>query len=228
MIEVEPTREPLRWRLHAAPGLCAGPEGAPFLYGGSALAALIRGMSNSTGRPPLWATAQYVNYITPGAVADINVIIEAEGRTISQASATLSVNGRVKISALGAFGSKEGPLNHAWPIIPDALRPDRCPVVRHRGAYQEGIYKRIEVRLASGRFPTACQRFDRPSLDGRSLYWIRPVVQTPMSPGLLAIIGDYISAGGSHALGRYCTGNSLDNTIRFISAEASNWILCDV
>jgi acyl-CoA thioesterase II len=228
VIQLEPTGDPQRWTLLVTPSLCAGTRDAPFLYGGSALAALIRAMTVSTGRPPIWSTAQYLDYIRPGEILNVTVTIEVEGKMVTQASATLSLAGKVVVSAMGAFGAKNAALTDAWPTRPDVPLPDQCPRVAHRGAYPDGIYSRVETRLASGRFPIAGERFGSRSADGRSRLWLRALGQTEVTPELLAIAGDYISAGGSHALGRACTANSLDNTMRFTPRRASGWILCDI
>jgi len=65
-----------------------------------------------------------------------------------------------------------------------------------------------------------------PSGDDRSMLWARmPGVQH--DAGALAIIADYMPSALGNALGRVVHCTSIDNTIRFASLAASEWILCD-
>ena len=228
MIELESSPDPLRWTLRVTPPICAGSVGDPFLFGGSGLAALISAMARSTGRPPVWATAQYLSYVRPGTTVDIAVSIGSGGRHVAQASAALSVDGRTVIAAMGAFGRRTQAVADRWREATAAPAPEDCPRVRHRSAFEEGVEKTFELRLASGRYPVAGQVFDGRGDDGRMLLWIRPAAPAPVTAELLAIVGDFISVGISHALGRYGVGNSLDNTIRFVAVEQTDWLLCDI
>jgi acyl-CoA thioesterase len=99
--------------------------------------------------------------------------------------------------------------------------------VRHRSAYPHGVEKTLDVRLARGRYAVPGQEFDGDS-NGRMQLWIRTVDPQPVTAELLAVMGDFISMGSNHALTRYCTGNSLDNTVRFIAVEDTDWVLCDI
>jgi len=227
MIQLHATADPLAWTLDVTDPICAGSINAPFLFGGSGLGALIAAMAASSGRPPVWATAQYLSYVKPPVVADISVTIESAGKQITQASAALFVEGRKVITATGALGSRESSVSGVWITAPDAAAPETCLQVHHRFGYADGVEKSMELRLAAGRFPVKGQEFDAPS-DGRMLLWARPSNRQPIKPEILAIIGDYVSAASSHALGRYCAGNSLDNTIRFIETDPTDWVLCDI
>ncbi len=44
----------------------------------------------------------------------------------------------------------------------------------------------------------------------------------------MAIIGDYVSGGVSQPLGRRAMTRSLDNTLRMVQLEPTEWVLCDI
>jgi acyl-CoA thioesterase len=44
----------------------------------------------------------------------------------------------------------------------------------------------------------------------------------------LAIIGDYVTGAVSQPLGRRVMSRSLDNTLRVVQLEPTEWILCDI
>ena len=48
------------------------------------------------------------------------------------------------------------------------------------------------------------------------------------SAATLAIIGDYVTGAVSQPLGRRVTSRSLDNTLRVVRLEPTEWVLCDI
>lgn len=158
---------------------------------------------------------------------DVTVALPSVGRQLTQASATLAIDGRTIIAAIGAFGNRVAPTTDQWLTPPAAPDPLECPEVRHRGGFRAGMESRMELRLAGGRFPTDDAQFDGRS-DGEVLLWVRPREGQPVTTQLLAVIADYMSVACSHAAGIYVTGNSIDNTIRFLTLEQSEWILCRI
>ena len=87
------------------------------------------------------------------------------------------------------------------------------------------ILDRVDVRVAAGRMLS--------ELDGTagvptSALWARVPGHLAPSAGTLAIFGDYVSGGGSQPLGRPTMGRSLDNTLRVVQLEPTEWVLCDI
>ena len=62
--------EPNRWRMEVVRALTSG-TGA--LFGGCGLGASIEVMEELTGRPCIWATAQYLSFARPPAVLELDV-----------------------------------------------------------------------------------------------------------------------------------------------------------
>src|SRR5207244_1998641 len=82
---LELTEDPLLWRLPVTPRVCAR---RGFLFGGCGLAAAIAALEAATGRPAIWATAQYLAHARPPAVLEVAVTVAASGRQVTQARAT--------------------------------------------------------------------------------------------------------------------------------------------
>ena len=66
------------------------PDGA--LYGGCAIAASVTAMEVAAQSPILWATTQFVASPPQGAMIELETIVHASGKSISQ----LKVNGRIE------------------------------------------------------------------------------------------------------------------------------------
>ena len=62
---LEPTHNPMRWMLPITPGISTGHQ---FLFGGCGLGAAIAALEGSSGRPVVWATAQYLSYANPPSI----------------------------------------------------------------------------------------------------------------------------------------------------------------
>ena len=84
---------------------------------------------------------------------------------------------------------------------------------------------RLDVRIAIG---SGWDELDgNPVPDGRSALWVR-VPDVEMSAAALAILGDYVPFGISQSLGGWYPSNSLDNTLRVVRLQPSDWVLCDI
>ena len=90
--DLRATHNPHRWHLPLTPELCVGPPGQMFMFGGVGLASAIAAMEGTTGRPLIWATAQYLSYARPPSVVDLDVWMESvRGFIPNVATATVSL-----------------------------------------------------------------------------------------------------------------------------------------
>jgi acyl-CoA thioesterase-2 len=199
---LEPTHNPMRWYLPVVPGISTG---AGFLFGGCGLGAAIAAMEGTTGRPVVWATAQYLSYARPGSVMDIDVTIAVEGRQTTQARAVGMVAGTEILTVNAALGSRPLDMAGQWAERPDVPPPDECEP-RERRFTTESIMDRLVQRLALA---------DREA--GRVALWTRVPELLEMSAPALAVIGDYVPMG-----------NSLDNTLRVARVVPTEWVLADI
>ncbi len=158
---LQPSHNPYRWHLPVTPGISTG---SGFLFGGSGLGAAIEAMEGTTGRPVVWATAQYLSYARPGTVMDIDVTVAVEGHQITQARAVGHVGNVEILTVNAALGVRPLEAGGQWAEMPKGLpAPDDCPArpLRLRG-------RRVDQHATrrSGRKAARLQR-------ARRLFWGR-------------------------------------------------------
>jgi acyl-CoA thioesterase len=214
----------MRWVLPVKPGITTGHG---FLFGGCGLGAAVAALEGSSGRPVVWATAQYLSYANPPSMLDIDVTLAADGRSITQARVVGHVADTEILTVNAALGTRDLPVEGVWVEFPTVPAPEDCPVRGARLPGTESIQDRIDVRLARAR---AWDDIDgHPAPGGRSLLWARLPDLLDMSSGAsLAILGDYVPFGIGQALGRAGGGNSLDNTLRVYRLVPTDWVLLDI
>ena len=214
-----------QWHLQVTPGLAVGRSDHRFLFGGAGLAAAVRAMELASGRPAIWATAQYLSYARPGTTVTIDTALSSVGNSITQARATISGDAGVVLTASAALGTRPGD-NDQW-VAPCAVPAWRdCDEVKHWND-DGNLGSRFRFRPAKGFFG------DRPvnqprSVDGRLSFWMRPVEAMEIDRAMLAVMADFMSPGIRNATGRRAGGNSLDNTIRYAALVPTQWVLCDI
>lgn len=221
---LEPTHNPFRWTLPVTRGISA--SGA-FLYGGCGLGAAISALEATSGRPCVWATAQYLSYAKPGEVVDIDVTIAVAGHQITQARAVCHVADREILTVNAALGERPFDAADQWEPMPAGLpAPEVCPPREHRGDRTGTIADRFDERIVKGR-PLAA--LDGTPSDGQVLMWARiPEVIEGADATALAILGDFVPFGVGQSLGIHGGGNSLDNTLRVGRLVPTEWVLLDI
>lgn len=220
---LQPTHNPLRWTLPITPGISTGHG---FLFGGCGLGAAIAALEGSSGRPVVWATAQYLSYANPPSIMDVDVTIAVSGKQVTQARAIGHVGDREILTVNAALGERPLEDQGQWVMRPDVPPPDECGPRMHRMHTEDSIMSRIDMRLARAR---GLEEIDgRPMPEGRSALWARMPGSLSMSAATLAILGDYVPFGIGQALGRRAGGNSLDNTLRIARLVPTDWVLLDV
>lgn len=212
----------LRWRLEVTPGISAGSR---FLFGGCGLGAGIEAMERATGRPCVWATAQYLSFAPVGSIVDLDVIIAVDGHHMSQARCVGRVDDDEIFTVNAALGERKFDRTGVWAQAPDVPPPARSPRRVHHHEVPESIMSRVETHLADGR-----QFFDLDGSPGtgRCALWCRmPEVLEP-SAAALAVLGDFVPSGVGQALGAPAGGTSLDNTLRVVRIVPTDWVLVDL
>lgn len=221
------THNPMRWVLPVTPGISTGHG---FLFGGCGLGAAITAMESSTGRPVVWAAAQYLSYANPPSMLDIDVTVAVAGRAITQARAVGHVGDTEILTVNAALGTRDLDASGVWVHPPDVKPPDECAPRNLQPWHLEGdgsIMSRLDMRLANARPWEEID--DHPVPDGRSALWARmPDLLDTSSGAALAILGDYVPFGIRQALGRVGGGSSLDNTLRVYRLVPTEWVLVDI
>jgi acyl-CoA thioesterase len=219
---LEPTHNPHRRVLPVVPGICAG---GSFLVGGCGLGAAIAALEGTTGRPVIWATAQYLDYARPPEVLDIDVTVAVTGKQSTQARAVGHVADREILTVNAALGARSPQYDGQWEQMPAVPPPSKAAPRMLRTPDIESINTRMETRLADAR--------DMFTLDGtpgtgRASLWTRIPDILDMSAAVLGIMGDFVPFGVGQAIGIPAGGNSLDNTLRVAKLVPTEWVLCDV
>ena len=231
-IDLKSTHNPYRWYLPVEERFCVGPPGKKFLFGGVGLGTAITALERTTGRPCIWATAQYLSFANPPDVLDVDVRSPVVGKNITQARVLGHVGDREIYTVNAAVGSRGKELDHQWLQMPDVPPPEDCDALpRFRpkvGDEPDDLQQRMHTRVAVGRYG---QKRNEGGLseDGRAVLWSRPMdPNTPIDATTLAVIADFVPGATGNALGLQAGANSLDNTIRIRKIVPTEWVCADL
>jgi acyl-CoA thioesterase len=223
---MEERGDPLHWRLEVVPEVTTPGN---FLFGGCGLGAALVALEAASGRPTVWSTAQYLSYAPTGSVLDLEVTLAAEGHRVTQARAVGTVGDTEILTVNAALGlpaslDAEG----VWDAPPDVPAPDECPP-RHLPSFlTTSIFDRIDVRVAKGRTFDEINSGNGTPGEPDSALWARVPGHLEPSAATLAILGDYVTGGMAQPIGRRVFSRSLDNTLRVVRLEPTEWVLCDI
>lgn len=218
---LEPTDDPLRFRLPVVPRLSTG---GGFLFGGAGLAASVAALEEATGRPLVWASAQYLSYARPPSVLDVDVEVAVAGNQVSQARATGRVGETEVVTVQAALGRRPLEAAGSWAVRPDVPAPEDCPPRQLDRHHEDTIMSTIDMRLADAR---QRRNLGGEPGSGRSMVWAR-VPGLEISAATLGVLGDWVPFGIGQALGVHAGGNSLDNALRVVRLVPTEWVLLDI
>jgi acyl-CoA thioesterase-2 len=196
-----------------------------FLFGGCGLASALVALEEASGRPTIWATAQYLSYAPLGSTVTVKTDLAVVGGRVTQARAMTFAEDREIVTVNGAFGTGELTAPTPWVTMPQVNSPEECPERVMPEHFTRSIFNHLDSRIALGR------PFDR--IDGSpgspvSALWSRVPGHFDISAATLAIFGDYVAGGLSQPLGFPVMGRSLDNTIRIVTLEPTEWVLTEI
>jgi acyl-CoA thioesterase len=195
-----------------------------FLFGGCGLAAGIVALEEASGRPTIWASAQYLSYAMFESEVIVTTQLAAIGNNVTQARASAVSEGREILTVNAALGT--GQLSAPSPLtMPNVPGPDECPPIERPFDIEGSVFQYLESRVA--------RRTSEEDVDGARSAW-PPAIWSKI-PGhvdpcaaTLAIFGDYVAGGVSQLVGQPMMGRSLDNTIRVAALEPTEWVLCEI
>lgn len=200
-----------------------------FLYGGAGLAAAVAALEATTGRPLVWATAQYLTFARMPGALDLDLTISVSGRNTTQARCLASNDDGEVLVVLATLGARSLDVSGWW-----AVRPTVKAVEDTRSYLPDTVagtvHEALDMRLAEGMTRRQLLR-GRPHRDtgGRAAFWLRLPGGRRVPDGAdLAMVGDVVPSAFAAASGQPITGNSLDNTIRAGSLVETEWVLADV
>lgn len=229
LIHVEPTGTPQQYRMMVTPQLCVGHPDSMFMFGGVGMASGLAAIEAVTGRPTVWAAAQYLSYARPGEELLYDVLVPVSGKYTSQARVVVRAGDKEILTVNAALGARPAAPEAQWAQMPEVPNPDDCPDMTYDWVRRpDDINASFIKRVAAGRFGTA-RGEGGPSVDGVARLWVRPCDESmPVDRIALAIMADYLPSGIGNALGTAAGGNSLDNTIRFAQTVPTKWVLADI
>jgi acyl-CoA thioesterase len=204
----------MRWYLPVTPGICSG---LGTLFGGCALGAAIDILERVTGRPLVWASAQYLGYAEPPSVVDLDVHVGADGATTTQARVLGQVGDTEIFTVNAALGTRDVADTGQWVRPPDVPDPELCPLRVRRTDPGATIGSRLEQRMA----------LDAPGT-GHSAIWTRMPEMLEVSASSLAVLGDFVAMALGQALIADVGATSLDNTLRVSMVAPTDWVLVDI
>lgn len=223
LFTLDPTDDPTRFAWTPSPLLLTP---LSTLQGGAGLGAAIAAMERVTGRPTIWATAQYLSFSAGTDPIDLDVTVEVTGHNTTQARCVVSRSGSEILTTHAALGRRTFEASGVWCAPPVVPSPGECEPYRffERGKGHMGDL--VELRLAQGRHLVEIVQDDEPG-DGTFALWARTWREPDHAVSLpdLTFIGDYFPLAFSDAMGAPYTGNSLDNTIRVGDLTSTGWVL---
>src|SRR3954467_13333886 len=128
-------------------------SGTGALFGGCGLGAAIEVMEQLTGRPCIWATAQFLSYAQPPSVVQFDAVEVVRGHRISQARVIAHVGETEILTVLGALGHRPLDLEGQWAVMPAVPGPLDSPPREMMNHHEGTIASRLDTKLANGRAP---------------------------------------------------------------------------
>lgn len=195
-----------------------------FLFGGCGLAAGLVALEEASGRPTIWASAQYLSYAQLGADVTVTTKLVVAGANVTQARATATVEDREILTVNAALGSAT--MSAPSPLtMPNVAPPEECPPLERPFDVDGSIFQHIDCRLAARRGES---EVDGVPVTLAPSIWSRIPLHVEPSAATLAIFGDFVAGGVSHLVGRPTMGRSLDNTLRVATLVPTEWVLCEI
>ncbi|MEP3422275.1 MAG: hypothetical protein ABJN35_11110 [Erythrobacter sp.] len=197
--------------LPVMPPATVGPEGAPHVMGGVALAAAIDALELESELPVLWANIQFLSPTQHAEELSIACEQCGGGQSVGQWMADIHVNSRPTHRISAALGAREPSETKIFPVMPDVPGPDECgPKPIQRFGADGSLYDQVEMRIALS---------DRDN--GIEAVWSRNTSGFANDAGWLALVSDFFLGAHPNTWG----GSSLDATFRFVQSSKPGWVL---
>lgn len=196
---------------------CIGAK-TKHMAGGATTAALIAALEHSTNRKLITAATQFIESPVEAEPVAIEVEVLRSGRSISQARASMVRDAKVLVEVMATLGSRSGELNRCWPDFPSVSTPlesDRVGFIREDEGDQHSY---LDVRIA---------RLE-PEHGTVDLWFYAGDLDSEHRSPFLALIADYLPEAQQLLTRKALGGTSLDNQLRIISDDWSDWILCSM
>jgi acyl-CoA thioesterase len=194
------------------------------LFGATALSAALMAFETVTQRPALWATVQFVATTAMGATIDLEISRMAEGRRSDQVQLTGRTGDQLLFTALGATATRsDGGIAGLGMTPPAVAPPEACERLggahRHQG--------RVGHQLIS-EFREATLLNPDPARPGHMAMWGRVLESATTTSAKLGFLADMVPIASCRAAGVDGAGSSIDNTLRIVGLEDTEWVLIEL
>lgn len=226
LFSVEPTDDPMRYRAAVTEPMLIGPNDKPFAIGGVRLAVAVDALERAAQRPLVWVTGQFVSYANVGDLMEFVVDLAVEGRRATQASVRGYVGDRLFLQGLAALGNTPSEPTIQLATAPVVPPPADCPLEPHQDRDHGRFHSLYERRRIPVNVPNGGAGAEAPGIE-RTLTWRRFHGTPPVTSALLTVIADLLPGEMRVALGRDKQSRSLENTVRIVQLEPTEWFLCE-
>lgn len=217
-------RDSGRFEFAATPELCVP---GMFVFGGVTASAVVEAIEATAAQPLAWVTTQFQRRVEPGATVQLAVSKDVERRRLVQCRVEATVDGETVARALGATAAREAEALVWGDPMPAVPPPEDCRPLEFRGGWMEaGFPSRFEWRLAGGRLFADAD--PGPNEDGQASVWVRwpgHELGDASSQAYFSDLGMATADSATEGSGR--GGVSLDNTLRMVATEPTEWLLLD-
>ncbi len=203
--------------LNAHRSLCVGPPDAKHMSGGACFAAVLGALEAEHDRPVIQASTQFVAAPALGATATIHTQTLMQGRSVTQARATLRVDADDRAITSASLGSRPDIGTHQWAAAPDVPHPDDCGPIPFVRQDDGDLHTHLDMRLATD--------FTTGTPHGEMAFWIK-APDAGITTAFLALAADYLPESIHFNIGRPAGATSLDNTLRIADRRDTDWVLC--
>ena len=196
--------------LPVMPPATVGPEGAPHVMGGVALAAAVDALELASGQKLLWSNIQFLAPTTHAEELVVSCEQCGGGQSVGQWQAEIRSNGRLTHRISASLGAREPSEQRIFAALPEVPGPGECESLDRDWGAPGTLADQFDLRLAM-------TDEDR----GVQALWSRSQAGFPADSGWLAIVSDFFL--GAHPATR--GGSSLDDTYRYIQSADDGWAL---
>jgi acyl-CoA thioesterase len=192
--------------------------------GGYAATAPLRALTEVTGQPdPMSVTTHFLRPVDTDGAAEISTELVRRGRTSSVARATLSIDGRPRLTTVGAFGDLTTAVGADGELTippPDVATPDHCvPRAELGQGVDLPILDRVDVVIDPACAVAAGS--DRPVVVG----WVRLSDGSDPTPLALTLFADVFPPALYPLMGRVGWMPTIELTVHVRRLPTPGWVL---
>lgn len=203
--------------------ICVGVPTRRFLHGGVLFAAAVEALERVTRSPAIQVAIQFLSTGRPGERIALQTEIVAAGKSIQQATLVATAGERIVAIVQGSFGRRARGIEYGV-RMPDVASWEHSEPRDSTRLLSSRIEQLYELRLAAGELPQSSAWRGKGGVT--TAIWMQSRGGEPVGRQLQAVICDFAPIALHGALGRLASGNSIDNSIRYVADQAPTRVLC--